>query len=145
MPPTRRFSAPRYRCAARCGESPSKNTATRTSVFIVDDVHGEMEVLVKDLPLPLRRVRNISATGLLASGQLALILRPSDLLVSLRSGAMEATQEANDTRPARVLVVDDSITTRTMERNLFEAAGYDVLVAADGLEAWNILQVERRC
>jgi two-component system chemotaxis sensor kinase CheA len=117
-------------------------SGSRGGIFIVDDVHGEMEVLVKDLPLPLRRVRNISATGLLASGQLALILRPSDLLVSLRSGAMEATQEANDTRPARVLVVDDSITTRTMERNLFEAAGYDVLVAADGLEAWNILQAE---
>lgn len=117
-------------------------SGTRGGILIVDEVHGEMEVLIKDLPLPLRRIRNISATGLLASGQLALILRPSDLLVSLRSGATDTAQEVNDTRPARVLIVDDSITTRTMERNLFETAGYDVLVAADGLEAWNILQAE---
>ena len=41
-----------------------------------------------------------------------------------------------------MLVVDDSVTTRTMERNLFEAAGYAVRVAADGAEAWNIVQTE---
>jgi len=41
-----------------------------------------------------------------------------------------------------VLVVDDSITTRTMEKNLLEAAGYRVRVAVDGLEAWTILKSE---
>jgi two-component system chemotaxis sensor kinase CheA len=41
-----------------------------------------------------------------------------------------------------ILVVDDSITTRTMEKNLLEAAGYQVRVAVDGLEAWTVLKTE---
>ena len=39
-----------------------------------------------------------------------------------------------------VLVVDDSITTRTMEKNLLELAGYQVQVAVDGVDAWNTLK-----
>ena len=41
-----------------------------------------------------------------------------------------------------MLVVDDSLTTRTMERNLFEAAGYTVRVAADGAAAWDVIRAE---
>ena len=44
--------------------------------------------------------------------------------------------------PRAVLVVDDSITTRAMERNLLEAAGYRVSVAVDGAEAWTLLKTE---
>jgi two-component system chemotaxis sensor kinase CheA len=45
-------------------------------------------------------------------------------------------------RPSAVLVVDDSITTRTMEKTLLETAGYQVRVAVDGIEAWTLLQSE---
>jgi two-component system chemotaxis sensor kinase CheA len=45
-------------------------------------------------------------------------------------------------RPAVILVVDDSITTRTMEKNLLEAVGYQVRVAVDGIEAWTLLKSE---
>ena len=41
-----------------------------------------------------------------------------------------------------ILVADDSFTTRTLEKNILEAAGYRVLVAADGKEAWDILRAE---
>jgi two-component system chemotaxis sensor kinase CheA len=78
---------------------------------------------------------------LLATGQLALILRPADLLSSIQVADVETGPAEDATaRAMRVLVVDDSITTRTMERNLLEAAGYDVSVAADGLDAWSVLQ-----
>jgi len=43
------------------------------------------------------------------------------------------------TRPTRVLVVDDSITTRTLEKNILEGVGFDVAVAMDGAEAWALL------
>jgi len=45
-------------------------------------------------------------------------------------------------RQSLILVVDDSITTRTMEKNLLEAAGYHVRVAVDGIEAWTLLKTE---
>jgi two-component system chemotaxis sensor kinase CheA len=87
-------------------------------------------------------VRNVSSAGLLGSGDLVLIARASDLLVAVHShrdtsGEIEV---AGTDHTARVLIVDDSITTRTMEKNLFEAAGYAVTTAVDGVDAWSILQ-----
>jgi len=115
------------------------------AAFLVDQIVGVTEVLVKELRPPLVRVRNVAGAGLLGTGQVALILRPADLLRSMRGSgrpagpAQEVTKEG---REIAVLVVDDSITTRTMEKNLLEAAGYRVRVAVDGLEAWTILKSE---
>jgi two-component system chemotaxis sensor kinase CheA len=115
--------------------------AQRRAIFAVDEILGETEVLIKDFPSPLRRVRNVGSVGLLATGELALVLRPADLLVSVQAAAPETDGSSDATaRTMRVLVVDDSITTRTMERNLLEAAGYEVSIAADGLDAWTMLQ-----
>ena len=115
------------------------------AAFLVDQIVGVTEVLVKELRPPLVRVRNVAGAGLLGTGRLALILRPADLLRSMRvSGrpAGPAREARKDEREIAVLVVDDSITTRTMEKNLLEAAGYRVRVAVDGLEAWTILKSE---
>jgi two-component system chemotaxis sensor kinase CheA len=117
----------------------------RMAVVMVDDVVGEAEVLVKEFPPPLKRVRNVASIGLLATGELAMVLRPSDIVAAVHSGTINVEQQpaADPERPLRLLVVDDSITTRAMERNLFENAGYSVIVAADGLEAWSVLQSEK--
>jgi two-component system chemotaxis sensor kinase CheA len=115
------------------------------AAVLVDDVLGEREVLVKALRPPLVRVRYVAGAGLLGAGEVVLILRPTDLVraaghgPSLRSPARE--REGRQRLPA-VLVVDDSITTRTVERNLLEAAGYRVSVAVDGSEAWTLLGTE---
>jgi two-component system chemotaxis sensor kinase CheA len=116
----------------------------KRGVFLVDGIEGEQEVLIKDLRPPLRRLRSISAVGLMGTGELVLVLRPSDVLQSMHATDVEIAADvaATQLRMRRLLIVDDSITTRTMERNLFESAGYRVRVAADGLEAWNLLQSE---
>jgi two-component system chemotaxis sensor kinase CheA len=87
----------------------------------------------------------VASIGLLATGELAMVLRPSDIVAAVHSGTINVEQQpaADPERPLRLLVVDDSITTRAMERNLFENAGYSVIVAADGLEAWSVLQSEK--
>ncbi|MCM2256357.1 MAG: response regulator [Vicinamibacteria bacterium] len=116
--------------------------------LIVDEILGDREVLQRELCPPLRRVRSVAGAGLLGSGQLVLTLRPSDLLrgAARRNLAVPPTRPAGASRPApkrrasRVLVVDDSITTRTMERHLLEAAGYEVVVAVDGIDAWTPLK-----
>jgi two-component system chemotaxis sensor kinase CheA len=119
-------------------------SGTDRAALLVDEVVGESEVLVKELRPPLTRVRHVAGAGVLGNGELALILRPLDLLRSQQEGlpsrrSPDATELAT---PAVILVVDDSITTRTMERNLLEAAGYKVAVASNGLEAWTILKSE---
>jgi two-component system, chemotaxis family, sensor kinase CheA len=116
----------------------------RQGILLVDEVHGEHEVVIKDLGPPLRRVRNVLALALLGTGALVLVLRPLDVLMSIHTRPAADGRALNAAIPnvVRILVVDDSITTRTMERNLFEAAGYGVRVAADGVDAWNIVQTE---
>jgi len=113
----------------------------RRGGVLVDEVIGEREIVVKPLLPPLRRVRNVLAAGLLGSGELVLVLRPFDVLASLGSHAIRQDGDllARPRTPS-VLIVDDSITTRTMERNLFEVAGYSVAVAVDGMEGWEMLQ-----
>jgi two-component system chemotaxis sensor kinase CheA len=113
--------------------------------LLVEEILGDREVLVKELKPPLVRVKNVAAAGLLGTGQVVLILRPADLLKSIRgvSRPPAAAAAPEEEKPQRViLVVDDSITTRTMEKNLLEAAGYQVRVAVDGVEAWTLLKSE---
>lgn len=111
----------------------------------VEEVLGEQEVVVKELGPPLVRVRNVAGAGLLGTGQVVLILRPTDLLGTIREGPrlpVASTVQENEQPQPVILVVDDSITTRTMEKNLLEAAGYHVRVAVDGIEAWALLKSE---
>lgn len=119
--------------------------AGAVAAFAVDEVVGDAEALVKEFRWPIVRLRNFSAVGLLGSGSLSLILRPSDLLRSTRRSSRQTGSRKPSQRRLkrfRVLVVDDSITTRTMERHLFEAAGFAVKVAADGIDAWDLLNSE---
>ena len=55
----------------------------REGVLLVDEVLGEHEVVIKDLRPPLRRVRNVLTTALLGTGELVLVLRPLDVLMSI--------------------------------------------------------------
>jgi two-component system chemotaxis sensor kinase CheA len=118
--------------------------------LLVEDILGDREVLVKEIGPPLVRVKYVAAAGLLGTGQVVLILRPADLLRSVReiprpaagpTGEYPAAPEEKRRQPL-LLVVDDSITTRTMEKNLLEAAGYQVRVAVDGVDAWTLLRSE---
>lgn len=113
--------------------------------LLVDEILEDQEVLVKEFRPPLVRVKNVAGTGLLGTGQVVPVLRPADLLRSMRESPRPRppSPEPEEKRPPVILVVDDSITTRTMERNLLEGAGYQVRVAVDGLEAWTLLKSEQ--
>ena len=113
--------------------------------FCVDTVLDEREVLVKRLRKPLSRVRNISGASVLSSGEVALILNVSDLVKSARSIVPTATPDAELTSAGakRVLVAEDSITSRMLLKGILESAGYDVRTAVDGIDAFTTLRSER--
>lgn len=118
--------------------------------FIVDKLVGDQEILHKNLSPPLLRVRNIAGVTTLGSGELCLILNIGDLVKTAYSkfGVVEKRMitdknpEQNITSEKRILVVDDSLTTRILERNILKAAGYNVTVAVNGLEALTKLATE---
>jgi two-component system chemotaxis sensor kinase CheA len=89
-------------------------------------------------------VAHFSGATLLPSGRVALILHAVDLLrTAFARPAGPSLLEQRATVPAqarRLLVVDDSVTTRTLVKSILEGAGYAVQAAADGAEAWQLLQ-----
>jgi two-component system chemotaxis sensor kinase CheA len=114
----------------------------RRAAVVADRVTRTAEVVVEKLPEPVFRVRHVAGASILGSGRVAIILNPGDVLSSVerhQSDRPPLTGTGNEARPT-VLVVEDSLTTRTLEKNILEAAGYSVVAAGDGLEAWNILE-----
>lgn len=113
--------------------------------FGIDELVSEQEVLVKSLGKQLARVRNISGATVLGNGVVAPILNVSDLLKSAAriSGAIaHAPVESRVTASGgrSILVVEDSITARTLLKNILEAAGYQVTTAVDGMHGFSALQ-----
>jgi len=112
--------------------------ADQRLALLVDEAVTEQELAVKPLDAPLKRVRNVTGAALLGSGQPAIVLNPADLIRSARGHQMTvATSKPANAEEAHqpvILVVDDSITTRTLEKNILEAAGYRVITATDGAE-----------
>ncbi|MBZ0303319.1 MAG: response regulator [Anaerolineae bacterium] len=111
----------------------------------VDDIVTELELAVKPIGDPLRRVRNVTGAALMGNGEPVVVLNPSDLIRSARGAAASNIQlggsDQDKNQPiVHILVVDDSITTRTLEKNILEAAGYHVTTAINGLEALKRLE-----
>lgn len=109
--------------------------------FRVDRVLDEREMLMKSLGSLLARVRNVAGATVLGTGEVVPVLNSADLVRSLRRGDAGRPSGALDegARRRRILVVEDSITSRTLLRSMLSAAGYDVGVAVDGQEAWEFL------
>lgn len=106
----------------------------------VDDVLTEQELAVKSLGKPLQHVRNVEGVALLATGEPVVVLNVADLVKSARgvsapTHSITTTPEDRSKPSAHILVVDDSITTRTLEKNILESAGYRVTTAIDGVQA----------
>jgi two-component system chemotaxis sensor kinase CheA len=117
----------------------------RRMAFVVDEFVAEQEVVIKNLGSRLRRVPLVSGATILPSGQIALVLNAASVIrAALARGSAGTLAPAPAAPPAparrRVLVADDSVTTRTLEKSILEAAGYEVLAAADGAAAWRLLQ-----
>lgn len=114
--------------------------------FAVDRIIGEQEVLVKTLGPQLVRVRNIAGCTIIDSGKVVPIMNVADLLQSAstvsHSGRRgEGGSNGGEARKA-VLVVEDSITSRMLLKNVLEAAGYYVRPAVDGVDALGALRDE---
>ena len=119
----------------------------RRLAVVVDDLVDECELVLRPLEHAGEAATNATVgTALLGSGSVALVLsvpalmdRNEGLGTSLGGHVLgrEATRQ-----PSRILVVDDSITSRTLEQSVLSAAGYEVLTAVDGEAAWRVLERE---
>jgi two-component system chemotaxis sensor kinase CheA len=120
-------------------------SGTRRLAVSVDDFLAERELLIQDLDEFAARKEYFGAV-LLNDGGAALVLNPTELLKRSRPAAQPLivvdAEPRVEKRSPRVLVVDDSFTTRTLEKSILEANGYEVAIAVDGVEGLSRLKCE---
>lgn len=113
----------------------------------VDDIPFESEIIMKQLGGLLPRVRNLAGATITGAGQVVPVLNAGDLLRtghdrSGRAPSNPALRQASARRKRRVLVTEDSITSRSLFKSILQGAGYDVKTAVDGIEALTALKFE---
>lgn len=116
--------------------------------LVVDRFLGERELVVRPLDPRLGKVRDLSAAALMEDGSPVLIVDVEDLVRSittlLTSGQLDQVSDQKVKTPTqttrKILVVDDSITVREMERKILENKGYKVEVAVNGIDGWNAVR-----
>lgn len=115
---------------------------------VVDRFIGQRELSVQSLDPRLGKVQDISAASLTEDGTPALVIDVDDLVRSIdtmiRGGPLGTLKPYADVLShkvrKRILVVDDSLTVREIERKLLESFGYRVDVAVDGMDGWNAVR-----
>jgi len=121
---------------------------TCTYGLLVDRFLGERELVVQPLDTRLGKIKDISAGALMEDGSPVLIvdvedmIRSVDKLVSVGrlSEIRGDTSTGAEKNHKRVLVVDDSLTVRELERKLLGNHGYEVEIAVDGMDGWNAVR-----
>ena len=118
----------------------------RAVAFSVDALESEVEMVLKPLGPEIARARFVSGAALMGAGEVVIVLDVNDL-VRQATGTVIPVRRQAEASPLvasalRILVVDDSITTRTLEKNILDTAGFDVKTAIDGVEAWEMLTHE---
>jgi two-component system chemotaxis sensor kinase CheA len=118
---------------------------TRRHAFRVSELIGQREVVVKGLSRLLPRVDVLAGASVEPDGSILLVLDVPGLIDRARfarAGAASPGSQTDDEpaavpaqRRARLLVVDDAMTVRELQRSILERAGYDVITAVDGVEA----------
>jgi two-component system chemotaxis sensor kinase CheA len=108
--------------------------------FIVEEVLEEQQFLVKSLGRQLNSVRNIAGAAVLGNGRIVPVINIQDLMKSavraVETGSIIPEAEGSVLKNKKILVAEDSITSRILLKNILEAAGYQVVTAVDGADAF---------
>jgi chemotaxis protein histidine kinase CheA/ActR/RegA family two-component response regulator len=115
-----------------------------TAGFIVDELYGEREIVMRPLGAFLGRIPMVSGVTLMENGDVVLVLHPPDLLRGVRETkkprAGADRRRKADTGASRILYAEDSVITREYAAAVLRSRGYDVVEASDGREALALLE-----
>jgi two-component system chemotaxis sensor kinase CheA len=137
--------------AARDREDPSLPCAVltlsgRRIAFAADRLVDAREAIIKDTGLPEGSAGLTAGAIAMEDGNVAVMLNVNGLFEAAsrtrRTPSSARATEPRVARKQRILVVDDSLTTRSLEKSILEAHGYDVRLAVDGLEAWQSARMD---
>lgn len=113
--------------------------------LIVDSILGDQEILHKKLSAPIIKLKNISGITTLVTGKVCLILNLPELYKNTYIGKDKALENIKnrlirkDNKDYRILIVDDSITTRALMKSIFNSRGYSYEMVKNPKEAFDLL------
>jgi two-component system, chemotaxis family, sensor kinase CheA len=134
---------------ARAEEAPNDDQSLQVVVvvaagarlaLVVDELLEEREVVVRPIEYAASVGSRYVGAALLADGKVAPVLNVPGVIGEAGDRGVARFVDATAAGPARILVADDSITTRALEESVLTAAGYDVVTAPDGAEALRIIE-----
>lgn len=120
--------------------------------LVVDTMLGHRDLVVMPLDKRLSKIPNVSAAAILEDARTVLLLDGKDMVEAMermladRQWKPPSAAENSLTSPPerkRILVVDDSMTVRQLQRRILTNQGYEVVLAVDGMDGWNTIQSER--
>jgi two-component system chemotaxis sensor kinase CheA len=120
--------------------------STQRHAFKIDRLLGQRDVVLKGLSRLLPKVSAVAGASVEPDGSVLLVLDPPGLIArAQRSGQAQAVTPpplAVDGPQPRILVVDDALTVRELQRSILERAHFNVRVASDGEQALALLAEE---
>jgi chemosensory pili system protein ChpA (sensor histidine kinase/response regulator) len=122
-------------------------SGVHTVALHVDEVVGNQEVVMKEIGTQLARVPGIVGATVTGDGHIVLIMNPVQIanreVLSVGSVNVKnvKSKAKKVVKKSQALVVDDSLTMRKVLSRLLEREGYEVLVAKDGMDAMELLQI----
>ncbi len=111
--------------------------------FIVDDILDERDILVKSLPKSMTGIRHVSSATVASDNEIILVLQVPDLLRASKDMAQVPTIMETKSTGRSILVVDDSLNTREIEKTILQAYGYLVETAKDGVDGLDKIRLKR--
>jgi len=137
-------------------ELPKENVHHREQIFIliaraggkrigliVNEILDEQDVVVKQLPIHMQKVKTIAGATISSDNTIILILHIPEIvkLVNRSPGKpQDDGQILQEVTPLRILVVEDSVNTGEIEKSILEAHGYVVDLAKDGMDALECIE-----
>ena len=121
------------------------NSNNKRMAFKVDKIIEEIEGIVKPLGKQLKKVKKITGVTMVGNGVLIPVINVSELIEGAtggEQGGLSTNAKLSSTldQKQRILIVEDSITVRSMLKSIVESAGYETVVAVDGVDAYSKLQ-----
>ncbi len=122
----------------------------QTYGIVVDEFVDQRELAVQTIDPRLDKIQDISSSALLEDGSTVLIVDVDDVVQTIdllvkggRLGNLEVAERSDNVKNKTILVVDDSLTVREVEKKLLEEAGFIVDVAVDGMDGWNAVRAKK--
>jgi two-component system chemotaxis sensor kinase CheA len=110
--------------------------------FLVDELIKEQDIIVKPLEKPLQKLKNIAGVTILEKGEIVPIIHVPELIESAKKALPSRSfdpsiHEKEQKTQQKILIVEDSLTTRELEKSIMTSVGYFVETAVDGIDALN--------